>query len=131
MFCTNCGKEIRETEKFCPECGNPVNIENVQYSAPQSFEAYSQPAAEPADIGPWKAFAILGFILGLFSLILFWSGPLAFCLTLNALPFSIMGRKSIHKRGMALAGIILSSIALGLSFIFFIASLPELKYLLK
>lgn len=131
MFCSKCGKEIQVTEKICPECGNPVSDEEVQYTAPQSFEAYVQPAAEPADNGPWKVFAILGFILSLFSIILCWSGSLAFCLVISALPFSIMGRKSIHKRGMALAGIILSSIALVLSVIFFTASFPVLVNLLK
>lgn len=24
MFCKNCGKEIKDTEKFCPNCGEPV-----------------------------------------------------------------------------------------------------------
>lgn len=26
MFCKKCGKEIRENTKFCPRCGNPVNV---------------------------------------------------------------------------------------------------------
>ena len=24
MFCSNCGKELKENTKFCPECGNKV-----------------------------------------------------------------------------------------------------------
>lgn len=27
MFCKNCGKEIKDTEKFCPNCGTPVGSE--------------------------------------------------------------------------------------------------------
>lgn len=26
MFCKNCGKEIKGTEKFCPACGSPVSV---------------------------------------------------------------------------------------------------------
>ena len=25
LFCSNCGKEVKEGDKFCPECGNPLN----------------------------------------------------------------------------------------------------------
>lgn len=25
MFCSNCGKQMKETDKFCPSCGNSVN----------------------------------------------------------------------------------------------------------
>ena len=24
MFCTNCGVELRETDRFCAQCGNPA-----------------------------------------------------------------------------------------------------------
>lgn len=26
MFCKNCGKEIKDTEKFCSYCGTPVDV---------------------------------------------------------------------------------------------------------
>lgn len=30
MFCKKCGKEIRENTKFCPRCGNPVNVVEIK-----------------------------------------------------------------------------------------------------
>ena len=29
MFCMNCGKEIPDTAKFCPECGHPVGQQAI------------------------------------------------------------------------------------------------------
>lgn len=29
MFCSNCGKELKNTYKFCPKCGHKVEIESV------------------------------------------------------------------------------------------------------
>ena len=28
MYCTRCGKELEEDAKFCPNCGEPVRLEN-------------------------------------------------------------------------------------------------------
>ena len=28
MYCTRCGKELEDDEKFCPNCGEPVRLEN-------------------------------------------------------------------------------------------------------
>lgn len=30
MFCSNCGKKLSEGDKFCAECGTPVNASNIQ-----------------------------------------------------------------------------------------------------
>lgn len=123
MYCTNCGKEIKSTENFCGECGFPVRgYQPAQYREEQRADV--QPAN--TDSGPWAAFAILGFILGLISICLCWTGPVGLLFALNALPFAIMGRKSTQRRGKALAGIILSSIAMGLAFLITLVSLPEI-----
>ncbi len=26
MFCTNCGKELSDGNKFCPACGRPIHV---------------------------------------------------------------------------------------------------------
>lgn len=41
MFCTNCGKEIEESVRFCPECGSLIN--NAANSAESSGAQYSVP----------------------------------------------------------------------------------------
>lgn len=42
MFCSNCGKELRETAKFCPDCGTPAPVkasEEVVRPAPEDIPA--------------------------------------------------------------------------------------------
>lgn len=41
MFCTNCGKEIIDTAKFCNFCGSPVR--NVIVRAPANSDVTSEP----------------------------------------------------------------------------------------
>ena len=41
MFCSNCGAQVGDNEKFCKVCGTPVN---VQAAAP----VYQQPVPQPA-----------------------------------------------------------------------------------
>lgn len=36
MFCKNCGKEMKETQKFCPYCGQKAGEENA-YSSPNGY----------------------------------------------------------------------------------------------
>lgn len=39
MFCRKCGKEIQETEKFCKNCGAPVETSPQKDSPPSAFTA--------------------------------------------------------------------------------------------
>lgn len=41
MFCTRCGSELRENDRFCSQCG--VNV-----AAPYSQQPYTQPARQLA-----------------------------------------------------------------------------------
>lgn len=34
MFCSNCGKQVGNTEKFCPNCGNPLQTEVKEPKCP-------------------------------------------------------------------------------------------------
>ena len=47
MFCSNCGKELKEEANFCPNCGRPVKKkerdikkkeDNVEFNAEKSEE---------------------------------------------------------------------------------------------
>ena len=46
MYCKNCGKEIPEDARFCPQCGTPQDVatDNVQNDAPEQ----NAPAPPPA-----------------------------------------------------------------------------------
>lgn len=41
MFCSNCGKQIPDTVKFCPDCGSPVKAPAVKREpAPNTVGGY-------------------------------------------------------------------------------------------
>lgn len=69
MYCKNCGKEVSATQKFCPHCGTPQNVQAAQsqpeentnfYSGGRSYGSESggyqpggyQPGGYPAADGP-------------------------------------------------------------------------------
>ena len=138
MFCTNCGKQLAEGEKFCSSCGTPTNA-----TTPQAAPVYS--AANNAKT-PGKGASIAGMVLGIIacvwglmtlasvgsiedaiyeldaitvgSLIAFSIGFTFFSLipSVVGLSLSVSGFKK-KKSGMNITGLILNSIALLLSII--------------
>lgn len=77
-FCTNCGKELKESDKFCPYCGKAAeqpagNAEQNTYSAPvgndfgNKFNEYTNSEDKTyefdrMDIEDNKVFALLSYI---------------------------------------------------------------------
>ena len=60
MFCENCGKEIKDGDKFCPYCGaeNEINKDeilryNVHVINNTGFDIYALYASEP-DVDNWE-----------------------------------------------------------------------------
>lgn len=93
MFCKSCGKEIADTETFCPHCGAPAN----QQSSVQ--QSYAPPA--PAEK---NTMALAGLIC-------------AFLVPLVGFILSIIGLKKSKTlggegKGLAIGGIVVSCIEL-------------------
>lgn len=72
-FCTNCGKELNESDKFCPSCGKPTENSNNTYSTPMGsdfsdkFNQYTSTEDKTyefdfMDISDNKVFALLSYI---------------------------------------------------------------------
>ncbi len=72
-FCTNCGKELKENDKYCPFCGKEVGVQDNTYSAPQGsdfsdkFNRYTNIEDKTyefdrMDIEDNKVFALLSYI---------------------------------------------------------------------
>ncbi len=73
-FCSNCGKELKENDRFCPFCGKAVESQNTNtYSAPKGggfsdkFDEYASAEDktfefDPMDISDNKVFALLSYI---------------------------------------------------------------------
>ena len=55
MFCTKCGIELREQDKFCFECGNPTG--RGVHTPKTSWERLSRPAFEGKIAGVCAGFA--------------------------------------------------------------------------
>ena len=111
-FCKNCGTQLDDNYKVCPNCGQPVTAQPAEQGAAPVV------AEEPK--GPWKVFAILGLVFGIVGLVLSWANVGGLLISVAGLVFSILGKKSVSKHGVAVAGLILSIIALALSAVLFI-----------
>ncbi len=105
MFCSHCGKEINDNAVICPHCG--VATDNLKR---QTTAATPAPASAESN-----TLAIVGFVL-------------SFIIAIAGLICSIMGYKKAQEpgmngngKGLALAGIIISAISMGLAVIFAIS----------
>lgn len=50
MFCSNCGKQLPDSAKFCPDCGQPIIIpENPIVKEPEPVKA-PEPVREPEPV---------------------------------------------------------------------------------
>ena len=126
MYCTNCGKELPEQAKFCPNCG--VNVATITVENP-TVEVEEEPKKEPK---VWGIFAKIGFGLGLGGLIsscipVFWIFIMGMEISGFGLVFSILGGRSNEfgykaKKGrkLSIAGLIVSSVYLILIIVFII-----------
>ena len=104
-YCTYCGTQLLDQAVVCPKCGCAVD------------ESFASKRSEPA----WNTLAIVGFIL-------------SFVNTIVGLVLSIIAYKQIQSsgeqgKGLAKAGIIISSVSIGVSLITsLIASLVYIVY---
>ena len=114
VYCQNCGREFKADEKFCTACGAAATeAPTVQVSNVAVAEAKNAPTPKK-EKKQMNIFAIIGFVV---SLVCFLGiiqtsviGPLA------GLIFSIVALVQIKKnnqkgKGLAVAGVILGSIA--------------------
>ena len=160
MFCPNCGSNNADGVAFCANCGCQLdNQQPQQQAAPQpEFQQpqapfqqpqapFQQPQAPfqppyvptaPASV-PGKALGITGMILGIVGLALLCIlGPFALLLGIVGVILSGIGysqsKKANCKNGMAVAGIVCSSITIGIYLICLLivvafgASLGGLEY---
>lgn len=141
-FCSSCGAELKEGNKFCPGCGAPIPeipaqipvapvtgpisvVNSGQASAPVGNQATqvvpnTLPAGQPAVPGkptePEKRFSplpFIGFGLMLLAFIAIKAPVLSILLSTAGIVLSIIGAKSTWRlRGFGIAGIPMSAIAL-------------------
>ena len=115
MFCQKCGHQVPDDATFCGQCGANLKV-NAQASTPQA-QPYVQPSTTNTTTGTTdtahttnqsNSIAIVGFILSFF-------------IALAGLICCIIGYNNAKKgapyKGLSVAGIVISSIWMGLVFI--------------
>lgn len=55
-YCSNCGKDLTDEQKICPNCGYTVNTETASFSAENKK--------------PWDVLSIVGFCISLIGLLI-------------------------------------------------------------
>lgn len=119
-ICKNCGTNNEEGVAYCAGCGAAME---VGYQSPVSYQqpAYQQPVYQQpaAPVVPGKGMSITAMILGIVSLVFC-------CVWYISIPCAIVGlilgcignskaKEVGMKSGMAVAGIVCSAIAIGLT----------------
>ena len=105
MFCANCGYENPDGAGFCCKCGAPLG-NNTSFTSQGQPVYYVQPTSSNS-----KGLSISSLVLGICGLIMWLLPILGLPVTIVGL---ILGIIAIRKgeRGMAIAGVVLSSIGL-------------------
>lgn len=132
---TNYGQEQPSAYPPPPSYGSAPYPQPYPQSYPQPYPqqpmapvygppvVYVQPEMYPAvPEEPGSGQAVAGMVLGIISVVFAFIPCLGFVSLVTGiigLVMGIMGRKAVSRHGMAVAGIVLSSIGIGLSVIFF------------
>ena len=123
MYCPLCGKNLDDDAVFCPYCGTkvsgsapespsaPKNDSDDFFSAPPPpvYDSRSYYSPQPSTPAKTNTLALVGFILSFFS-------------ALAGLICSLIGLKQCNQRGeggrgLAIAGIVISSVSIALRFV--------------
>ena len=139
-FCTNCGRDLEESWKICPDCGKILGEGTVPQTHPTTqpqIRLTTQPTPQPHRVQPYHykytkvvgesrigtaslVCGILGLILGFsFSFIMF-GFPI---LRVVAVILGVIGISRDDNKSMAIVGLVLGIIGIGM---FFIGGIPRL-----
>ena len=112
MFCSNCGKKLKDNANFCDACGTEIiksQKPNADYVQPIILDE------KPKNDG----FAIASLVLGIASLLC--CGAIASILSVIFGAISINKSRQLNKKssGMAIAGLILGIFSIVMLIVFF------------
>ena len=115
-FCTQCGSALEEGSAVCPNCGNKIRSveEEVVVNNPEPMVNQNVSYENNGEVKKNNVFALVGFIISLVNILCCGS------FSIFGLVFSIIGlveskKQNGNGKGMAIAGIIISSIFIVLS----------------
>ena len=117
MFCFKCGTPLGEGDRFCQNCGSMVPVIATE---PEPTER-----AETQEKKPEKkhhplvtTFGAISLLLGIVSLVCFGYPGISVCAGLVSFVLGIvavsLAKRRFARKGMAVAGIVLSSVFFGI-----------------
>ena len=120
MFCRVCGKEINDEAVICPHCGCTVKDEPVVSKS-----------ASGEKTGKANVMSIVGFVLSLVSLLISLFGTVATAgLVLSKIGLVQCNQRGERMKGLAVAGIIISSISIFFTIVVYAVYGQYLLYIL-
>lgn len=97
MYCKKCGKQVEDGSSFCPYCGADLKEQEVEV-----VEANVESEKPQESRGPWKVFAIVGYVLGIVGFVTsFFLIGLEF--SVPGIVFSALGKKTSDENAKAKA----------------------------
>lgn len=110
MFCAQCGKEISDNVKFCPNCGQEVKVIAATSIQTVSVPPNQTTAATPVQFDdgwhsliPRNKYALISYYVGLFSMLLgIIMGPIAIVCGIMGLNYA---KKNRAAKGAIHAGV--------------------------
>lgn len=125
MYCRKCGKQIDDEAVVCPHCGvlairrgagfygQPAQpVQPVRY-----YNASVQQPVQTAEQKSKNAMGVAGFVVGLISLIfgMYFCIPAVVAFIMSV--FAVIDRKKYERcNGLAIAGLVISSVSLAVWF---------------
>ena len=152
MFCRRCGNKLNDGDLFCSKCGSKVenDIEEVVFPEPVvveettpvveetviDVEEETTPVVEEATNevkeprGPWKVFAIIGYVYGIVSLVSILIPFYSFAMAIDGIIFSALGVRSTVYNKKAKKGLTMNIISCVVNYIWSIIFYVILLFLL-
>lgn len=122
MFCTNCGSEIPEGTKFCPDCGAPTTVNVAPAETVQQYIA--PPANNEKESGIDRYGKYIGIALFILAILDFMSDPAIITILLSG--FIIVGAIFCFGRKYKLKGFTVVALILAAYCMF--AGVMQAKY---
>lgn len=107
MFCSNCGKEIKDGATFCPECGTAQQVTTPPPTS--NVGNYATPTSQPTvQKAPYNTMCIVGLVISCISILLNFYGLVGIAGTIvSVIGLNSCKQKNENGKALAIFGIVI------------------------